>query len=317
MGCILGQAHRDLASLASDILLYDRLVLPVPEDEGEYRRWQENSWVPEDIAKRLTQAGGLIIPVPWTEELRTKWTDQWEQLKDLGQEVAYGATASILASMPEAWATIAEGLQPDQSPERKPAILAGYQSEAEARAELRLDSVDKASTTSPRHQKPEPPGARPVDLAVALKVERIVHEPDLVNPEAAFLVAIDLALDETFQRARRRLFDLEDDLYVDGWEPGEVELKLERLEEEYRDAVKTHETAMRRRKVAMIMPTVGGWATVAAGHPHAKGVVSKSLSLVVGQFAPLPPPEWDPDNHPGAALALIRAAYRQENPLPD
>jgi hypothetical protein len=118
------------------VLLYDRIILPVPEDEPEYDRWVSNDWDPDPIALRRVQAGGIIIPVPWTMELRAAWQNRWDQLRQLGQEVAYGLTGVILASYPPAWNEIAAGLQPDELPERKPSILAGYQSEAEAKAEL-------------------------------------------------------------------------------------------------------------------------------------------------------------------------------------
>jgi hypothetical protein len=70
----------------------------------------------------------------------------------------------------------------------------------------------------------------------------------------------------------------------------------------------------RRRQVATLLPTAAGWATVAAGHPHAKGVVSTSLSLVIGRFVSLENP-MDPAQHPGAAMAMIRAAYRQQESI--
>jgi hypothetical protein len=146
-------------------------------------------------------------------------------------------------------------------------------------------------------------------------VRRVVEEPAIADPEEAFLTAVDLALSDGFQRARRRLFDLEDDLYVDDWQPAEVEEKLASLEEEYRDVVRAAHPQTRRRWVSTLLPSAAGWAAVAAGHPHAKGVLSKSLSFVLGRFVPLGDP-IDPAQHPGAAVAMIRAAYRQRQPEP-
>lgn len=119
------RAHRDLASLAADILLYDRIILPVPEDDPERERWIRKQWNPDDIAKRVVQSAGRIIAVPWTADLRAEWQNRWDQLRTLGGEVAYGLTGVIYASYPPAWTEIAAGLLRDQLPERKPAILAG------------------------------------------------------------------------------------------------------------------------------------------------------------------------------------------------
>ena len=169
------RAHRDLASLAADILLYDRIILPVPENDPEYDRWVRKQWNPADIAERIVQSGGRIIPVPWTAQLRAEWQNRWDGLRTLGREVAYGLTGIIYASYPPAWTEIAASLQPDQLPERKPAILAGFQSAEEAKAELGLIPLAGVQGSKPP-PKDTMPGGRPVDLVVALQVHRMVCE---------------------------------------------------------------------------------------------------------------------------------------------
>ena len=47
------RAHRDLASLAADILLYDRIILPVPEDEPDSERWVRKQWNPDDLCAKF------------------------------------------------------------------------------------------------------------------------------------------------------------------------------------------------------------------------------------------------------------------------
>jgi hypothetical protein len=312
------RAHRDLGSLAADILLYDRIILPVPEDEPEYERWIRANWNPADIAPRVVQAAGRIIPVPWTAQLRAEWKNRWDALRALGGEVGYGLTGVVYASYPPAWAEIVASVPSDQLPPRKPAVLAGFQSAEEARAELGLVPASGARESA---GKPGDniPGARPVDLVVALQVRRMVHEPAVKDPEEAFLTAVSLAENSRFQHARRNLFDWEDKLFVDGWEPEEAEKELLGLEEEYRDAVRATARQTRMRLAATLIPKAAGWAVAASGHPHAKGLVTKSLSFLAGHFTSMPPPMYgpiDPETHPGAALDMIRAAYRNEHPEP-
>ena len=91
------------------------------------------------------------IPVPWTAQLRAEWQSSWDQLQGLGREVAYRLTGKIYAAAPAARNEIVAGLQPDEPPERKPFILAGYQSEDEAKAELAILPAD-AATARPRPQ---------------------------------------------------------------------------------------------------------------------------------------------------------------------
>lgn len=313
------RAHRDLGSLAADILLYDRLILPVPEDDPERDRWISEKWNPDEIAKRVVQSAGRIIGVPWTADLRGEWQNRWNQLRTLGDEVAYGLTGVIYASYQPAWDVIAAGLQPDQVPERKPAILAGYQSAEEAKAELGWSPLGHWQEGQPTPDK-SLPGARPIDQVVALHVRRMVCEPEIHHPEDGFLTAVKLAENDRFQRARRNLFNWEDDLFVDGWDPEAAENKLRGLEEEYRDAVRAEARRTRMRWVAMLLPKAAGWAAAALGHPHFKEPVSKSFEFVAGRFFSMPKSRHDPaddETHPGAALEMIRVAYRNTHTEPE
>jgi hypothetical protein len=305
-----------LGSLASDVLLYDRLILPVPEDDPERDRWLKKQWDPGDIALRVVQSAGRIIPVPWTAELRARWKTRKDELSALGDEVAYGLTGIIYASYPPAWNEIAASLAPADVPRRKPAILAGFQSAEEAKAELAMAPATVTEGPKPE-AAPALPGARPVDQVIALHVRRIVHEPAIAAPEEAFLTAIQLTENDRFQRARRSLFDFEDDLYVDGWEPKDVEERLHGLEEEYRDAVKAEVRRTQTRWIATVLPKAAGWGIGALGHPALKKPVSKSLEFVSARLPVIRSamqPSKDLDTHPGAALEMIRAAYRHKEP---
>jgi len=285
----------------------------VPENDPEYDRWVRKQWNPDDIALRVVQSAGRIIPVPWTAQLRAEWQNRWDHLRALGNEVAYGLTGVIYASYPPAWTEIAAGLQPDQLPERKPAILAGFQSAEEAKAELGLEPLSVVQGSSRPEPRDTMPGGRPVDLVVALHVRRIVSEPDIADPEEAFLTAVDLSESDRFQRARRNLFDWEDALFVDQWDPEDAERKLPGLEEEYRDAVRAKARCTRIRLVATLLPNVTDLV-----FPHAKWPVSKFVELVAGRFVSMSSSQGpiDPETHPGAALDMIRAAYRNKHPEP-
>ena len=49
MGNFILKDHLDLRGLIANVLLFDRLVIPVPpeKDEKELRRWQMHDWNPE------------------------------------------------------------------------------------------------------------------------------------------------------------------------------------------------------------------------------------------------------------------------------
>lgn len=295
------KAHRDLGSLAADILLYDRIILPVPEDDAESDRWMRKNWAPDKLAPLVVKAAGHIIAVPWTAQLQREWKTRSDAMKSLDKELSYGMTGVIYASYPPAWQEISASLQPGEQPVRKPSLLAGFQSPGEAQAELGLGPAEVA-------KKETEPGGRGVDHVVALKVRHMVHEPDIPDYEEKFLAAVSLVENSRFQEARRNLFDWEDAMYADGWTPEEVEKELPGLEEAYRDAVRAANKHMVVRAVTTLLPGAAGWAVTAMGQPHAKTPVSKTLSLVGGFFGGK---EVRPESLPGAALGMIRAAYRE------
>ena len=289
------RAHTDLHALSTDILLYDRLIIPMPADDSEYARFEEQGWRPDEIELRKIQSAGRIITIPWTAELRAEWTDGYKQLSELAAEVAYGYTGYIAATSPAAWQEIAAAAYeyPDLHVDRKPFLIAGYQSEREAFASLQL--------------QPTMPGNRAADLAVALHIERIVARPDIVDPLDAFLTSVALSDDPAFQQSRRRLFDWEDALYIDECEPEEIERELADIENQYDQAVHDFTDKTRRHKVASLLPGAAAHLAHTAG-PVAGFAAKSGVSFLAGKFAPMP--TTDPNRLPGRAVAMIRAAYR-------
>jgi hypothetical protein len=307
------RAHRDLGSLAADLLLYDKLILPVPEDEAEFARWMKNRWDPDKIAGTVVKGAGRILAVPWTAELRAQFDAGWKHLQKLGQEVAYGYTGLIYAAYAPAWMEIHKSLYGDEKPARKPAVFAGYQSTEEAKAALGLQWLEQKAGAAKR--SPDfMPGGRAVDTMVALEVRRLVHEPAQENLEEAFEVAVSLVEDPAFQQARQGLFDWEDRLFVDGWSAKEAQKKLMGLQEAYRDAVHKRAVETRLRWVSTLLPKAAAWTATSIGLPHAAKPASWLTKKVVGQFLSIPE-QPSLARHPGAALEMIRVAYRAEHAL--
>lgn len=53
------RAHMDMRALARELLLYDRLVLPVPEDIDEADRWDDRCGKP---------ANSITLPNTWASQ---------------------------------------------------------------------------------------------------------------------------------------------------------------------------------------------------------------------------------------------------------
>jgi hypothetical protein len=309
------RAHGDRASLATDLLLYDKLILPVPEDEKEFARWARNQWKPEDLAKTVVEGGDRILPVPWTAQLRAQFDNDWEPLRYLGKDAAYGLTGIICATSAAAWQEIYASLDPLERPTLKPALFAGFQSAEEAKAALALKKLKKGAPATTK--KPETmPGGRPVDIMVAMHIRRLVREPDIADPNRAFETSMKLVQDPVFLQARQGLFDWEDRLYVDHFEDDEAQRGLEQLQEAYRDALRKHTNYTRLRWVSTLASPAEKMLH-ATGNPHlamCAKAVGWVASFVEGHFFPAPE-QPGIERHPGAALEMIRVAFREQAAL--
>ena len=67
--------HKQPYAFIADLILYDRLVVPVPpsNDPAEWKRWEDAKWRPERQQLLLKELGDYVKRVQWTPELRAKW----------------------------------------------------------------------------------------------------------------------------------------------------------------------------------------------------------------------------------------------------
>ena len=74
------KAHRSLDRLIVDMLAYDVLVFPCPDDDAEFDRWERNGWDPGLLARRVSQLGDHAVVTPWDPWLRQVWESTWQGL---------------------------------------------------------------------------------------------------------------------------------------------------------------------------------------------------------------------------------------------
>jgi hypothetical protein len=319
------RAHQNYRSLASDLLLYDRLILPYPEDEAEWHRWQVSGWDPEHLDHVYVQSGDLLVRAPWTRGMRDEHAARMSELETDAREVGYGMTARLYAQWmtsdtTELWNDVVQGLDADSAPELRPHVVAGYQSRGEAYAAHLVRQLDDDGTSQPQ------PGEREADLVVAIELGLLLEE--LSGPETAiggadddqaeevFLAAVNVAHDARFRRARTALYELEDQLYVDSWGGAEIRSLVADLESGYNQAVRAHSKQTRKRRAVSILPGVlGAGLTLAKVTRQAPDIpnwmVTAPFGMLAGAFVDLSE-DTDPADHPGAVFSMVRAAYRNE-----
>jgi hypothetical protein len=91
----------------TDVLLYDKLVVPVPpprespEHKAEWERWEQAGWNPALQQQLLSVLGERVLAVPWDAQLQARYAERREEERRTAQQLAdaFFDTASDLISV--------------------------------------------------------------------------------------------------------------------------------------------------------------------------------------------------------------------------
>lgn len=275
--------HQNPAMLVPEILLYDRLVFPIPTGGAADRaHWEK--WNPKLQEERLKELEGLIHTVPWTADLHDKWTARYERFRQIGKEtegIAMGLTPVVLAT----------SVFVDQFP--PPIMIAAYQDATLAQSDLELEKAPGGRS----------PKRAALDNEVRALFERRLDMPVVTHPNRTYEKAIALARDPQYQRARRSLFEWEDKVLAAGWSVDDAVKKLEHLVEAHDELIqrvfkKTVERTVFRVTEFVVAPLVSH-----ATHNEFAGLAASGIVKMIGARLPVLKNEpGDPLAQPGAAL---------------
>jgi hypothetical protein len=151
--------HLEQRPFVADLMLYDRLIVPVPADQEEHERWErpDFAWDPVRQSKvleaihRLEQKHDqeLILRIPWDEARRRVFSDTMTRARAAGLEVdGYQWTAGQLLSDREVKRTASGSAI-------KPRVIAAYVSRTALEKELIVEEIeaDDAATNRPGTQQ--------------------------------------------------------------------------------------------------------------------------------------------------------------------
>jgi hypothetical protein len=81
-GCYAVNDHLQKNAFVADVLLFERLVIPVPpeNDPEALRPWEEN-WEPDQQRELLDILGGIACQVPWSSALRGQFQKEWATME--------------------------------------------------------------------------------------------------------------------------------------------------------------------------------------------------------------------------------------------
>jgi hypothetical protein len=122
-GCYSVADHLERRAFVADLLLYDRLVVPVPSN-NDTDRWEENGWDPKRQTELLKILGPFVERIEWSLPLRDQFQREWSTV-DLAQDIdaPFGMTRHIISEQldklkPEAAAADARAVAVYAKPDR-------------------------------------------------------------------------------------------------------------------------------------------------------------------------------------------------------
>jgi hypothetical protein len=260
-GSLSVRDHNDLESLVANVLLYDRLIVPVPADPKEEARWAKQGWNPHLLYQRLEALGELVVKKTWDAQLQERYRNKLLELHALGYDTTY-------VTLPYQVSRMILSHEPISLPEgitHVEAVLA-YCSEADLKKDFMLDQLgDKRMAT--------------LSLLFGQKIAIPAH----ADPNNTFDDAIGLSLDQEFRAKRRSLYRWQHQVLSMGYDPHGAAAEMDQLINEYNVCVERASKDV-RYKLAFTIAT-GAIAVVEAflGSP----LVLASGLIAVVQFATL------------------------------
>ena len=88
-------------AFVAEVMLYDRLVVPIPPDATEQSRWECQGWDPNHLDTLLSILGDRAYKVEWDAERQRRWRTRFEAGTDLAidtPEWAFAATRTELTA---------------------------------------------------------------------------------------------------------------------------------------------------------------------------------------------------------------------------
>jgi hypothetical protein len=253
--------HKDPNELVSNVLLFDRLVIPVmteQSDRNEERYWRDHGWAPDLQRQRLDQLGDLAVRRPWDARRRALFKTRLDELVaerlDAAHLDAKHVTRRILADERVEKPRGVHGVT----------VVAAYRS---------LPALRKDFDLSDRRDN---------QAAQALLLARRLAVPESRDPEDSLRLAIALSRDEEFRMHRSNLFDWQETAIARGLTPEEAVSYVVELGAQYNRKV---EQAAGKVAIKFAYTIAGAALAFAAGGPIAASAAGVFLSFA--QFATL------------------------------
>ena len=256
--------HCDEYAFVREVMLYDRLVIPIPSDATEQSRWEKERWKPNLLADLIKVLGDKARPVEWNVNRQKAWKTRFDAGTYVAIDTQDWAFQATRTELTKELPNYVKGVE----------AFTRYSSFPELSEDLALRKIDPNS--------PIPGGASTAILGhefLGLDTENRGHMDVLAE-------AVDLSSQTAFRRRRRAYWRWQREFL------GEIAVtdmeSLRSAIEEMRDLVADERRAIRRKRVrttATYVFFVSSLAfTLAAGGPLTPIAIGGAFASL-GQFA--------------------------------
>jgi hypothetical protein len=247
--------HTNTNGLIANVLLFDRLIVPVmtPQaDRDERAYWVAHGWDPGLQAKRLELLEDLAVRRPWDEQRRSVFRTRMDQLNAEQFDAGSDMTRRILAEE----TPIEKGPDVDGV-----TVLPAYSSLKGLEDDFPLENATDQLA------------------AQAFLLSRRLAVPERSTGEI-LKKAVELSRDSNFRAERADLFDWQDLAVARKWSPDEAVARISDMSDRYNEMVKASFGDVRWKFAFTIFGIGIGFA---AGGPIGASAAAATLSLI--QFA--------------------------------
>lgn len=258
--------HIDQVNLATNLLLYDRLVFPVPGEE-DWGVWKKKEWEPDLQEKRLVKLEGLAIPKRWSTELREEHRHNMEELnwiiedaegiiEEQRKQLGYELTRRILQQKKYELPKNVHHVDVVTAYRSKGAFLEGCQFSEEA--------------TEERKQ-----------AQLSFMLGNKIAIPKNMNPRRFLAKAIELARNEEFREKRQAFYDWQVDVIETGYSEEYALKEMDQMIIDYNSCIKNKMKDVTYKFVFTLANVALAVAEAAAGSPF---VLANGFLAVVSFF---------------------------------
>lgn len=231
--------HKDLSALVANVLLYDRLVIPMyteSDDRDELEYWNDKHWDPVGQLTRRKQLGELAIECAWDKKRRQSYKDRYQ--------VSLQLDAEANGEMITRWLLTEEEDYQLPTGVNHADIFVAYNSEQSTLDEMPRQKIDDLTLSD--------------ESQIGVLIAHELQVPDLKDKELALSEAISLSKEAEFRAKRSDLYEFQMACLNRGMKPKAVVAELHDRNRELAEYLKKQKIPLKKKTGFMLAQTIVG-----------------------------------------------------------